>query len=370
MQISPARYQNFTGLKFNKKETKEPETSKREETAYKVIDGIYNFLQKDFLQTKVPDCIEFKKAETIQEAKRFARKNLGIASYKINDLNCANYVNEALSEFYNNSSNKNALIDRVRVGKSAFASINAFHSTLEADEEKMRNVDNEINRFFKTEEKRRDFFTQGEKFNNLYELTERQKNQLKRYGENPNSMELKEKMGVLSTVENLVCLQIPSGLYYRALKDENVRQFIKEASFPDNLKEFKKLDIKEQTDIVQVLLLYTDFKITTPDSGDFQVINHELGHKLHAQKAGFMAYDKMASAKVQEDENENKINMANSMHKFATEEPDWDAALSVSKYAGVSPAEFVAETYAALLNGVKFDDTVMKMYEKYKGPAV
>ena len=45
--------------------------------------------------------IEFKKAETFEEAKAFAQEKLGIKKFKINDLEYANWVNEGLTNISN-----------------------------------------------------------------------------------------------------------------------------------------------------------------------------------------------------------------------------------------------------------------------------
>ena len=45
--------------------------------------------------------IEFKKAETLEEAKAFAQEKLGIKKFKINDLEYANWVNEGLTNISN-----------------------------------------------------------------------------------------------------------------------------------------------------------------------------------------------------------------------------------------------------------------------------
>ena len=42
----------------------------------------------------------------------------------------------------------------------------------------------------------------------------------------------------------------------------------------------------------------------------------------------------------------------------------------VSKYSMFSPGEAVAEIFAGLQNGVKFNDEIMAMYKKYGGPMV
>ena len=51
--------------------------------------------------TKLEEKIEFKKAESIEEAKKFAKEKLGIKKFKINDLENANWINEGLTNISN-----------------------------------------------------------------------------------------------------------------------------------------------------------------------------------------------------------------------------------------------------------------------------
>ncbi|MBE7710977.1 MAG: hypothetical protein E7Z92_02420 [Cyanobacteria bacterium SIG31] len=52
-------------------------------------------------QVKLEENIEFKKAETIEEARKFAEEKLGIKKFKINDLEYANWINEGLTNISN-----------------------------------------------------------------------------------------------------------------------------------------------------------------------------------------------------------------------------------------------------------------------------
>ena len=78
------------------------------------------------------------------------------------------------------------------------------------------------------------------------------------------------------------------------------------------------------------------------------VLIHEMGHVSHMQ-------GKLGS--TQED--------------FASpfaKEPEKAIAKKVSKRAAESPAEFVAETFAGIVGGKKYDADVMSLYAKFEGP--
>ena len=63
----------------------------------------------------LPEHIEFRPAKTIKEARKFARKQLGIKKFKVNDLEIANYVNEGLTNASNISKGKIVLPRAVEV---------------------------------------------------------------------------------------------------------------------------------------------------------------------------------------------------------------------------------------------------------------
>lgn len=51
-------------------------------------------------------------------------------------------------------------------------------------------------------------------------------------------------------------------------------------------------------------------------------------------------------------------------------EDPWGVAMKVSRYAAKDPGEFVAETFAGMVNGRTFSDEVMRLYEALDGPTV
>lgn len=76
-------------------------------------------------------------------------------------------------------------------------------------------------------------------------------------------------------------------------------------------------------------------------------IIHELGHARHYKKLGQDDYDEIRRKPINE-----KI------------------AAKVSRYATTNPSEFVAETYAGLMTGQKYDKEVMDYYAELNGPVV
>lgn len=87
---------------------------------------------------------------------------------------------------------------------------------------------------------------------------------------------------------------------------------------------------------------------------------HEVGHAMHFGWAGSKPpkemtdeeYWTLAGMKEFDDKKEKRV------------------AKRVSGYAASNPHEFIAETFAAMMLGVEFDDDVMELYKKFKGPEV
>ena len=85
-----------------------------------------------------------------------------------------------------------------------------------------------------------------------------------------------------------------------------------------------------------------------------QIFTHEIGHLNHKLTPADESY---LTSKAVIDEHRNNVTIQNTCSK-------------VTQYAKESPKEFVAEVYSGLINGQKFDDDVMALYRKYKGPEV
>ena len=58
------------------------------------------------------------------------------------------------------------------------------------------------------------------------------------------------------------------------------------------------------------------------------------------------------------------------INEFLNDKTIQKTAGRVSDYAKESPLEFVADTFAGILDGKKYSDDVMALYKKYGGPAL
>ena len=94
-----------------------------------------------------------------------------------------------------------------------------------------------------------------------------------------------------------------------------------------------------------------------------ETIYHELGHCNHA--AICKDYHKMGKLK------ELGFVVDKSITKeFLNTKSIQETASKVSDYAKESPAEFIAETFAGLIEGKTYSNDVMALYKKYGGPVI
>lgn len=92
-------------------------------------------------------------------------------------------------------------------------------------------------------------------------------------------------------------------------------------------------------------------------------VYHEIGHIYHDlnNPKTFLLMGKSSELKV----NNLSTSMLDEFNSKYLE-----TARKVSDYATESPAEFVAEVFAKMINGQKFDNDVMTLYKKYNGPMI
>lgn len=284
--------------------------------------------------------IDFKKAKTIEEAKKFAKDKLGMSfDDKINNLELMNYLNEGLTNFTNKtkikdirfiSYEKNLHSNADELGRGlvingvfGFNVNPAFVENIEKDIAEMLNLQisgkvlNKINGKYVFND-----YTKSISFSAEIE------NLINRYKINPKQFSFKEKMEL-----------------HQGLND------IFEAS--------ERISEQYQGHLNDIIGKNFEFYKKSP----FHFLNHEIGHDLHYKinPKEFEKYNileelsrKNISKEIYDDFIKNQLNKAKKVSNYATE----------------SPAEFVAETYAELLDGRKFSDDVMTLYQKYNGPMI
>ena len=108
-------------------------------------------------------------------------------------------------------------------------------------------------------------------------------------------------------------------------------------------------------------------KILASKRSVFDTLYHEEGHLFH-HKNTILDYEDMHVVYNKQTGKPDKIGAL--AKGFLESKEEQFIASTVSRYAKSSPLEFVAEVYARMLNGEKFGDDVMNLYNKYKGPVL
>lgn len=268
----------------------------------------------------VGDNIKFEPAKTIEEAEKFAKDHLKMSFFRLTDLDCANYINEILTKNYNSSPDKRIIIRccAPALARSSYPATISGNGFLEFNQ----NIENILKQSHEKYNSKAGFQVLHDK--DLIKKCDLTKSQLK----------------YLDCFKNNTYDELP---------------FKEKIGYTMFLRGFGREEIP----------LTNSKKLALPDGGDSWIINHEIGHVRHKKNVDIKEY-----SKIQKDfciQNNTKEYL---MQKFKSAEPDWKSTQKISDYATQSPIEFVAEVYACLLNGVKFDDDVMQLYEKYGGPKI
>lgn len=298
--------------------------------------------------------INFTPAKTLEEAREFAKKNLHINKFELTDLDSANYINEALVNFNNNiSTDHKRVVKMVRPlikgdPDGSFAMSN--FDELIVDENLLKNIGNEIFEYLNNKKEYPIF--QSLKFPNVNDLSLKEK------------MELYDKISTIS-LNTLNFNDIFANLYSK----NSVKEYLKlNKQFPQTIDEFLKLDENSRISIVKKIMKDTkELPVSKNSGGPFRLINHEIGHALHRKNIKSSLFDEYSKYEYLPD---GTIDVAKLINKFKNEVGEslfHEIRGNSTVYATITPAEFVAEVYSYLCNGVKFSDDIMNLYNKYGG---
>ena len=307
---------------------------------------------------QLAEYIDFTPAKTLEEAKKFAREYLHIRKFNLTDLDTANYINEAIVNFNNNISADHkrlirAVEPRLQNDIEGIMGVNGFRELM-VDEEFFKNIDKEI-----------------------IELAQTVKNSIgkKRY-EFPDvnklaKMTLKDKVELYDKIGNSVSSSINiNDIFANLFFKNNIRDFLKaNPTLPQTVEDFLKLDNDSKKKVVVEIIGKTGIRPENTISGSpFRLFNHEIGHVLHSKNVGSELFDKYSDYETLVDNNLDVIKLRDKFKEQNGESLFHKINATVTPYATTTPAEFVAEVYSFLCNGVKFPDEIMNLYKKYGGP--
>lgn len=276
--------------------------------------------------------VEFKPAKTIEEAKKFAQEEFDVTYNKIEDLGAMNFFNEWLTGVHN----KCNIID-----KSSYPKFISNTNALE---------DNAL--FCLCD----DTLKYGNKEGYVMGVN---MSIIKDFGKSidrwiyDSGVITKNKEGKFVIISNAYDTGFVRGLVKRMNEyNSNTTTF------------------KEKNRIILDIMGIQDGKIINGKIqevhyNDFHCLNHELGHLRHQE-----CIDTYKQMKKIEEFQKQGEQISDITKEFVTNAQIQETARKVSDYATESPLEFVAETFAQLMEDKKLPDDVMTLYKKYGGPMV
>lgn len=148
------------------------------------------------------------------------------------------------------------------------------------------------------------------------------------------------------------------------IETKGLKEICELNNIPTDLEKIKLLPLKEQQQILSNILKVSNKKITISfqmkDVSPFTTVYHELGH-LQDMKPRCLTTDKF---------NNEYEYYPKELKEWVDNSEYMQIASRVSAYSTHGPGEFIAETFAKLMDGAKLPDEVISLYKKLEGPAV
>lgn len=318
--------------------------------------GIITQLIADYKRNHLAKHIDFQPAKTIEEAKAFAKKHLKIKEFNLSDLDCANYVNEALSVFNNSSKRHQKLISHVAsVERTKAGTIPLFGIVINGSQKGNlnvceKNIQKTIEDSFNYISAVKDGFLKGDSVDKEIKAI------YQKFLNDPNSLTFKEKMNFMLFCDahtEAPLFDKTSSVFAQYLCAEGSDKYLKTNNYPTTIEEFSKLNIEERRNIVTKILTETDYEYKVHSAGEFAAINHEIGHLMHSRNIG-ESYRYLAD--------QQQLTFTETLSRAQTDGFSGAVFDNISWYALSSDLEYVAEIYSYLKAGHKFCPEIMKKY--------
>ena len=350
---------------------------------------------------KFAENIDYKKAETIEEAREFSKTKLGIKT--VDDampLDILNWVNEGLVNINNVRKGKAKLPDSLgyqAMDSDILACViqkqdgGKFGSILNINKNALDSLDEYFNINIKSFiEDGLGVFKEGSdgklSVSNFYSnsvATPSLIEKVNKWREDSSSFSIIDK---IQFYEDFSKLNHAVNSFYNAplskleqlLKNPGIEEtLLMHFNLPD-INQIKKLTTEQQrnvlVNVVNTCLSSGDRINLGYSKGDkFETIYHEIGHLEHCTNIGYENYMKLGKP-------EECISylgkVSDETSEFLQNQEKQQTAYRVTPYATESPAEFVAEVYRRIIQKRVAGDTkplnedIMRLYSEYKGVAV
>lgn len=332
---------------------------------------------------KLAEHIDFKKAETIEEAINFGKKNLGIKKYigfQSNDVELLNWINEGLVNVSNKMKGKAKMPKGVgcygKCNDGTLAGITKEEGTkfpkfLVVNKKVFNNIDNKIDEQLNWLKEEDIIVDKGGglfDFNGLLDCdsTSRLVTEIGKY-KNGEFKTLNEKINFYESIKVLedtinAVNEAPLNIIKKLLKNEKILEGMKKEGFMTNLDEIKKLSKDEQTALLgkvhEKIGFSVAYDVNARDS--FHTIYHEMGH----------LQDTVKRVEAESFFNYEHSKYPKELNNWLEDDKKMQLASRISPYACAGPGEFIAETFALLVKGEKVADDIMGLYKELNGPLI
>ena len=280
---------------------------------------------------QIAEHVDFKEAKTLEEAQKFAKEKLGVLYHDINNLEIANFINEWLTKVHN----KCKIVDKTSYPKF-IASTNEKQVTapfcMTSSVKANKKFEGHI------------LGVNMRTFDNFDEFL----NSVICDG----SIIAKNKSGKFVIVDDTYKTDFVNNVVGR------MNNYGKETTIKEKIQLICDIQGIQDGEII-------NGKLKEKVTSIYHNLNHELGHLKHQ----YSAKDYESMKKIEEFKATN-MPVSEVTKEFLNNSTIQKTAGKVSVYAQESPLEFVAETFADLLEGKTFTDDVMALYKKYGGPSV
>ena len=146
------------------------------------------------------------------------------------------------------------------------------------------------------------------------------------------------------------------------LSNAKIKDRMVKANLETDINKIMKMSHAEQSDLLSSCINEANIKIGYKPASRFKTIYHEFGH-LNDPNISSRACEKAFYDSNKESYPKELTEWFNNTHNLKV-------SGEVSSYATENPAEFIAETFAGLVEGKTYSDDVMALYKKYGGPEI
>ena len=372
------------------------------------------FYKKNLVKVNLPEKIDFKKANTLEEAIEFSKTTLGITKVDKNfTLEALNDTNRAIVDISNSNKGKFYQFKKLKytnkmpAGSPAATDQSMFgYGTLMINSKYYDDkfLTDEIKRLAYSNDGVQLFLARGENFygiinkNKIYPMLDKESSVLLKKFYNSEPMTIEEKRILETTlheVKNQMHIPSRNPLFFF----KNNKEVFEKEGIKIDLDKLSKMSAKEQKEFMKNTM--EQYKSTTKKGlwadvakqDPAHVIYHESGHmqdwglnikELSIDNATYSKItdvDKMENrwGSIDSDVKLEKLYKENpdkfkktcpDLYEFLENEQTQQTAGLVSRYAQSGIGEFIAETYAKMVKGEKLPKQVEELYKKYNGAAL